>query len=74
MSDWSNDILTKAMLASCTILIAIAVSSLQSMSHEIKELSANVFELSSQSRVLNVTIANLERRLDKLEHASENKP
>jgi septal ring factor EnvC (AmiA/AmiB activator) len=74
VADWASDVITKAMFAACTVLLGIAVNSLQSMNKEIKDLSASVFELSSQSKVLNVTIANLERRLDKLEHASEKKP
>jgi phage shock protein A len=64
---WISDLVVKALCGACTILLAIAVTSLQSMNDEIKSLSANVFELSSQSKVLNVTIANLEKRLEKLE-------
>ena len=67
VADWANDIITKGLMAAATILLGIAVNSLQSMNKEIKDLSTSVFELSSQSKVLNVTIANLERRLDKLE-------
>jgi hypothetical protein len=65
--DWVSDLVVKALCGACTILLAVAVSSLQSMNTEIKTLSQNVFELSSQSKVLSVTILNLEKRLDKLE-------
>ena len=68
MADWASDVITKSLMALAVALLGIAVNSLQSMNKEIKDLSASVFELSSQSKVLNVTIANLERRLDKLEH------
>jgi uncharacterized protein YoxC len=68
MADWAGDVITKGLMALAVALLGIAVNSLQSMNKEIKELSTSVFELSSQSKVLNVTIANLERRLDKLEH------
>jgi uncharacterized protein YoxC len=71
MADWAGDIITKGLMAMAVALLGIAVSSLQSMNKEIKDLSASVFELSSQSRVLNVTIENLERRLDKLEHVND---
>jgi uncharacterized protein YoxC len=69
MADWASDVITKGLMALAVALLGIAVNSLQSMNKEIKELSTSVFELSSQSKVLNVTIANLERRLDKLEQA-----
>jgi phage shock protein A len=64
---WISDLVVKALCGACTILLAIAVASLQSMNSEIKALSSSVFELSSQSKVLNVTIANLEKRLERLE-------
>jgi phage shock protein A len=67
MADWASEIITKGLMGAATVLLAIAVSSLQSMSAEIKDLSANVYELSSQSKVLNVTILNLEKRVEKLE-------
>jgi uncharacterized 2Fe-2S/4Fe-4S cluster protein (DUF4445 family) len=65
--DWISDLVIKALCGACTILLGVAVSSLQSMNHEIKILSENVFELSSQSKVIGVTIHNLEKRLDKME-------
>jgi hypothetical protein len=69
MSEWANDVITKGLMALAVALLGVAVSSLQTMSAEIKDLSKSVYELSSRSQVLNVTIANLERRLDKLEQA-----
>lgn len=65
--DWISDLVIKALCGACTILLGVAVSSLQSMNTEIKVLSQNVFELSSQSKVINVTISALEKRMDKLE-------
>lgn len=67
MADWASDVITKGLMALAVALLGIAVSSLQSMNSEIKQLSANVFELSSQSKVINVTIQVQEKRLDKLE-------
>lgn len=69
--DFVSDIVTKAMYGAITVLLAIAVNSLQSMSAEIKALSAHVMELSAQSKVLIVNLANLERRLEKLENDTE---
>lgn len=69
--DFVSDIVTKAMYGAITVLLAIAVNSLQSMSAEIKALSAHVMELSAQSKVLIVNLANLERRLEKLETDTE---
>jgi phage shock protein A len=64
---WAGDVISKVLMGAVTVLLGIAVTSLQNMSAEIKTLSENVFELSSQSKVLNVTILNLEKRVDKLE-------
>lgn len=64
---WIGDIITKLMCGVCTILLSIAVNSLDAMKTEIKTLSQNVFELGAQSKVLVITISNIERRLDKLE-------
>jgi prefoldin subunit 5 len=64
---WAGDIISKVLMGAVTVLLGVAVSSLQNMSAEIKALSENVFELSSNSKVLNVTILNLEKRVDKLE-------
>lgn len=69
--DFVSDIVTKAMYGAITVLLAFAVNSLQSMSAEMKALSAHVMELSAQSKVLIVNLANLERRLEKLETDTE---
>lgn len=69
--DWVSDIVVKLLCGACTIMLGVAVNSLQSMNSEIKALSENVFELSSQSKVLNITIVNLEKRLDKLERVEQ---
>ncbi len=64
---WVSDIFVKLLCGVSTVLLGVAVSSLQSMNTEIKQLSANVFELSSQSKVINVTVIAQEKRLDKME-------
>lgn len=69
--DWVSDIVVKLLCGACTIMLGVAVNSLQSMNTEIKTLSENVFELSSQSKVLNITIQSMEKRLDRLERAQE---
>jgi septal ring factor EnvC (AmiA/AmiB activator) len=69
--DWISDLVVKALCGACTILLAVAVSSLQSMNTEIKSLSTNVYELSSQSKVVHVTLQTLEKRLDKVERDAE---
>lgn len=69
--DWVSDIVVKLLCGACTIMLGVAVNSLQSMNSEIKALSGNVFDLSSQSKVLNITIQNLEKRLDRLEARQE---
>lgn len=69
--DWVSDIVVKLLCGACTIMLGVAVNSLQSMNSEIKALSENVFDLSSQSKVLNITIQNLEKRLDRLEARQE---
>lgn len=70
-TNFVSDIVLKAMAGAITVLLGIAVSSLQNMSHEIKELSANVYDLSAQSKVLIVNLADLERRMNKLEQDIE---
>lgn len=69
--DWVSDIVVKVLCGACTILLGVAVSSLQSMNTEIKQLSHNVFELSSQSKVINVQMISQEKRLDKIESELE---
>jgi chemotaxis protein CheY-P-specific phosphatase CheC len=68
---WISDLVLKVMCGACTILLSIAVNSLSSMNNEIKSLSANVFELSTQSKVIAITTSLLEKRLDKLEVENE---
>jgi hypothetical protein len=69
--DWISDLFVKALCGAATILLGIAVHSLQSMSAEIKVLSTNVYELSSQSRLLAATLTHLEKRIDKMEKVEE---
>lgn len=66
-----HDFVYKILCALCTVLLGIAVNSLQDMNSEIKRLSENVFELSAQSKVLIVTLDNIERRVTKIEHENE---
>lgn len=68
---WVSDLIMKLMCGVCTILLSIAVNSLDSMRGEIKLLSQNVSELGAQSKVLVITISNLERRLEKVENDNE---
>jgi len=65
--DWLSDIAVKVFAGASTILLGVAVSSLQSMNHEIKELSNNVFDLSAHTKVMNVSIETLKERIVKLE-------
>lgn len=65
--DWISDLIVKALCGACTILLAVAVSSLQSMNAEIKELSTNVYELSSNTKVMTVTMDSLKEKIHKLE-------
>jgi len=64
---WVSDLVLKAMCGACTILLSIAVNSLSSMNNEIKSLSANVFELSTQSKIIALSINSIEKRVEKLE-------
>jgi len=68
---WLGDLAMKVMCGACTILLSIAVNSLSSMNNEIKALSQNVFELSTQSKVVSVTIVAVEKRIDRLEMDNE---
>jgi len=72
--DWISDLVVKAFVGAITLLLGFAVHSLQSMNEEIKTLSHGVYELSSQGKVVKVTIDAIEKRLDKLEQAKENRP
>lgn len=68
---WIADIFMKILFGVCTVLLSIAVNSLDSMKTEIKSLSTNVFDLSSQSKVIMITINNMEKRIDRLEIENE---
>jgi hypothetical protein len=68
---WIGDLVLKLMCGVCTILLSIAVNSLDSMKTEIKGLSANVYDLGTQSKVIAITTTLLEKRLDKLEAENE---
>lgn len=65
--DWLSDIAVKVFAGASTILLGVAVSSLQSMNAEIKELSHNVFDLSSHTKVMNVSIETLKERIERME-------
>ena len=65
--DWISDLVVKALCGACTLLLAFAVHSLNSMNAELKDLSTNVFELSSHTKVMNVTLDTLKEKIKKLE-------
>lgn len=69
--DWVSDIVIKILCVIATGFLGVVVNSVQSMNENIKSLSENVFDLSSQSKVLNITIQNMEKRLDRLEAKQE---
>lgn len=65
--DWASDLVIKGLCVAATGLLGVAVSSLQSMNAEIKQLSASVYSLGAETKVVNVTVIAQEKRLDKLE-------
>lgn len=65
--DWFSDLVIKVLCVAATALLGVAVSSLQSMNAEIKELSHNVFDLSSHTKVMNVSIESLKERIERME-------
>jgi len=69
--NWISDLVVKALCGACTILLAVAVTSLQSMNLEIKELNKSISEVSSQSRVILNTIEMMQKRIEKLEGQEE---
>jgi chromosome segregation ATPase len=69
--DWISDLILKALSAAITILLGVAVSSLQSMNTEIKELNISVNNLTTESRVVSSTIESLAHRLSKVEAEQE---
>ena len=69
--NWISDLVVKALCGACTILLAVAVTSLQSMNLEIKELNKSISDVSSQSRVILNTIEMMQKRIEKLEGQEE---
>lgn len=69
--NWISDLLVKALCGAATILLGVAVSSLNSMNVEIKNLNKSINDLSSQSSVIVTTIGVMGKRLDKIENDSE---
>jgi len=69
--NWISDLVVKALCGACTILLATAVTSLQSMNLEIKELNKSISDVSSQSRVILNTIEMMQKRIEKLEGQEE---
>jgi septal ring factor EnvC (AmiA/AmiB activator) len=69
--DWFSDLVIKVLCVAATALLGVAVSSLQSMNTEIKELSNNVFDLSAHTKVINVSLESLKERIVKLEEEVE---
>jgi len=69
--NWISDLVVKALCGACTILLAVAVTSLQSMNLEIKDLNKSISDVSSQSRVILNTIEMMQKRIEKLEGQEE---
>jgi septal ring factor EnvC (AmiA/AmiB activator) len=69
--NWVSDLLLKALCAACTILLGIAVSSLQSMNQEIKQLSKSVADLSVSSSVIIEAQKRTDTRIEKMEAEDE---
>lgn len=66
-----SDLVMKALAAACTLLLAIAVSSLNSMNSEIKDLAKSVNELTVSSTVVIQSQKSIEHRLQKIEAEAE---
>lgn len=69
--NWVSDLIVKALCGACTILLGIAVTSLQSMNQEIKQLSQSIADLSVSSSVIIEAQKRTDGRLDKLENEDE---
>lgn len=69
--NWVSDLVVKCLCGACTVLLSIAVSSLQSMNGEIKQLSQSISDLSVSSSIIIESQKRAETRLDKLEAADE---
>lgn len=69
--NWISDLVVKALCGACTILLGIAVNSLNSMNGEIKELAQSVNALTVSSTVVTEGQKTIGSRLDKLEAEDE---
>lgn len=69
--NWVSDLIVKALCGACTILLSIAVTSLQNMNQEIKQLSKSIADLSVSSSVIIEAQKRTDGRLDKLENEDE---
>jgi chemotaxis protein CheY-P-specific phosphatase CheC len=68
---WISDLVVKALCGACTILLGVAVNSLNSMNAEIKDLSRSVNALTVSSTVVIESQKAIELRLTKLENEDE---
>lgn len=69
--NWVTDLLVKALCGAATILLSIAVASLEDLNSEIKSLADSVNELTITSSVVIETQKTLNARLEKLESQKE---
>lgn len=69
--NWVSDLIVKALCGACTILLGVAVTSLQSMNQEIKHLSKSIADLSVSSSIISESQKRTDGRLDKLESEDE---
>lgn len=69
--NWVSDLIVKALCGACTILLAIAVNSLNSMNSEIKDLSKSINQLSISSSVVSESQKTILIRVEKLEIETE---
>lgn len=68
---FASDIIVKALCGVCTILLGIAVQSINTMHQEIKELSISVHALSLSSSLVVATQKTLHERIVKIESDNE---
>lgn len=69
--NWISDLLVKGLVGAATILLGIAVNSLNAMNGEIKELAQSVNTLTVSSTVVLEAQKVVEKRLDKIELSQE---
>ena len=69
--NWITDLLVKALCGAATILLSIAVASLEDLNTEIKSLANSVNELTVTSSVVIETQKTLNARLEKLENRKD---